>query len=139
MRIAERLASAGFAALAAFQLGLASGAPLGHAAWGGTSAHLTTAQRVGSAASVLFYLAAIQIVRACGDGRTERRFRWGTWILAALLAVAAVANIASGSHWENYLLAPVAVLLAALCVILARGRTEISARSSPRRAVVAKE
>jgi hypothetical protein len=38
------LAGIGFTGLASFQAALAAGAPWGHAAWGGSSAHLTTAQ-----------------------------------------------------------------------------------------------
>jgi len=111
----------GFAALAVFQAVLAAGVPLGRAAWGGEHAHLTTGQRIGSAVSVLVYLAAIVIVRRRAAGRPERSYRWGMWALAVLLAAAALANAASGSAWENFLLAPVAIVLAALCVVVARG------------------
>jgi hypothetical protein len=38
----------------AFPTALAAGAPLGDAAWGGALTHLTTGQRVGSAAAVFF-------------------------------------------------------------------------------------
>lgn len=121
MRLAARVATIGFAALLAFQVALAVGAPLGDAGWGGADAHLTTAQRIGSAISVLFYVAAIVLVRRRAEGRTERRYAWGTWALAVALSLSALANIASDSPWENYLLAPVALVLASLCVVVARG------------------
>ena len=102
---------------------LAAGARLGDAAWGGAHAQLTTGQRFGSAVSVFFYAAAIIIVRRRATGRAERRYRWGTWGLAGIFALAALMNLASESQWENYLMAPVALVLAALCVIVARAPT----------------
>jgi FtsH-binding integral membrane protein len=103
-----------------FEAALAVGARLGDAAWGGAHAQLTTGQRFGSAASVLFYAAAIIMVRRRAAGRAERRYGWGTWGLAVIFALAALMNVASASQWENYLMAPVALVLAALCVIVAR-------------------
>jgi hypothetical protein len=119
-RRAAQAATIGFAGLAFFHAALAAGAPLGEAAWGGADAHLTTAQRVGSAASVGFYILAILAVRGRAAGRRERRYRWGTWALAVVFGLAALANLASESPWENLLLAPVALVLAALCVVVAR-------------------
>jgi hypothetical protein len=103
-----------------FEAALVAGARLGDAAWGGAHAQLTTGQRFGSALSVLFYAAAIIIVRGCAAGRAQRRYRWGTWGLAVIFALTALMNLASQSQWENYLMAPVALVLAALCVIVAR-------------------
>src|SRR3954447_5780512 len=90
---AARVVIFGFAGLMVFQLVLAAGAPLGHAAWGGDQTHLTNAQRIGSVGSVVFYLLAIACVRGRAGGRTERRYRWGTWALAALMALSAVMNL----------------------------------------------
>jgi hypothetical protein len=129
MRRAAQAATIGLAALMVFQAALAAGAPRGDAAWGGAHAHLTTGERVGSAISVFVYLAAILVIRGRAAGRDERRYRWGIWALTGLLAIAGVMNLASESRWENFLLAPVAVVLAALCVVVARGAT--SAQSRP--------
>jgi MFS-type transporter involved in bile tolerance (Atg22 family) len=107
------------AALAVFEAALAAGAPLGDAAWGGSAAHLTTGQRVASAATAAFWIAAIAVVRGRAAGRTGRRYRWGTLGLVALLVVSALLNVASESAWENYLLAPVALVLAGLCGVVA--------------------
>ena len=120
---AAQVAMIGFVGMIVFEAALAAGARLGEAAWGGAHAQLTTGQRLGSAVSVLFYAAAIVIVRRRAAGRAERRYRWGTWALAVIFAVAALMNLASGSAWENYLMAPVALMLAALCVIVARTPT----------------
>jgi hypothetical protein len=130
MRRAAQAATMGLAALMVFQVALAAGAPLGDAAWGGAHAHLTTGERVGSAISVLFYLAAILVVRGRAAGRQERRYRWGIWAVAVILAIAGVMNFASDSRWENFLLAPVAVVLAALCVVVARGATSAQSRAA---------
>ena len=61
MRRAAHAATIGFAALAVFEAALAAGAPLGDAAWGGSAAHLTTGQRVASAVTAAFWIAAIAI------------------------------------------------------------------------------
>src|SRR4051794_29172718 len=82
MRRATQAATIGFAALMVFQVALAAGAPLGEAAWGGAHTHLTPGQRTGSAISVLFYLAAILVVRGRAARREERRYRWSIWALA---------------------------------------------------------
>jgi hypothetical protein len=116
----QRILVAGFAALAAFQLLLAAGAPLGHAAWGGEHAHLTAAQRIGSGVSVLVFLVAIAIIR--------RGYHRGALALAALMTLSALANVASSSAWERFLLAPAALVLAVLCVA--------GTRSAPRRAAL---
>jgi hypothetical protein len=130
MRRAARAATIGFVALLVFQVALAAGAPLGDAAWGGAHAHLTTGERVGSAISVFFYLAAILVVHGRAAGREERRYRWGIWALTVILAMAGVVNLASDSRWENFLLAPTAVVLAALCVVVARGATNARSRAT---------
>jgi hypothetical protein len=42
------------------------------------------------------------------------------------LAISAIANFASQSHWENYLLGPFATVLAVFCVIVARSPDDVS-------------
>jgi hypothetical protein len=129
---AAQVATIGFAGMIVFQVALAAGARLGDAAWGGAHAQLTTGQRFGSAVSVLFYVAAMITVRRRAAGRAELRYRWGTWGLAVIFAVAALMNLASESRWENYLMAPVALVLATLCVIVARAPTGDRARTPDR-------
>jgi FtsH-binding integral membrane protein len=132
-RAAAGLLTLGFAGMGAFQVALAAGAPFGHAAWGGTNAHLTSGQRTGSAISVVFYLAAIAIVRRRAAGSTGPLYRQGTWVLGGIMAIAAVANIVSGSRWENFLLAPIAVVLFLLCAVVARtaSRREVAHTATP--------
>ena len=98
---------------------------MGYAAWGGASAHLSTAQRSASAATVVFYAAAALIVlgragmlRARGNAAL---FRWGTWFLAVAMAIGALPNFASQSRWgETLIFGPMALVLAILCVVVAR-------------------
>jgi hypothetical protein len=46
--------------------------------------------------------------------------RWGTWILVGVLPLGALMNFASPSSWERFLWGPVALILAALCLVVAR-------------------
>jgi hypothetical protein len=123
-RGAAVLAAIGFAGIALFQLALVAGAPWGHAAWGGESAHLSTGQRLGSTVSALLWTLAALLVLACAgvlgvDGRAKL-FRRGTWFVVVLLALSAVVNFASPSRWENVVFGPLALVLAALCSVVAR-------------------
>lgn len=126
-RIARRaavLATIGFGAIAIFQAVLAAGAPLGHAAWGGESAELSTGQRIGSVVSVIVWTCAAYVVlgRAGFWARASdmRLFRWGTWFFAGISAISALVNFASQSRWENFIWGPIALILAVLCVTVAR-------------------
>ena len=124
-RQAAVAASVGFLVLALFQLTLALGAPLGRAAWGGNYERLPTPFRIGSAISVgVWILAAMIVLRRAGFPILLLRpgfARWGTWILVGLLALGAVMNFASRSNWERFIWGPVALTLAVLCLMIARG------------------
>jgi len=119
------IATVGFAGLGVFQLLLAAGAPFGVAAWGGTTeGQLSTALRVGSAISIVVYAVAAALIL----GRAGFRVRWvspavariGSWVLVVLLTLGALANFSSQSPWERFLLGPVTVALAGLCLVVAR-------------------
>jgi hypothetical protein len=127
-RLAGALAAIGFASLVIFQAALAAGAPWGHAAWGGADAHLSAGRRSASAVAAVIYVAATLIV-LCRAGIIWRArsnaalFRLGTWFFAVAMALGAVPNLASQSGWENFILGPLALVLAALCVVVARAAT----------------
>jgi hypothetical protein len=118
-------AAVGFLAIATFQLALALGAPLGRAAWGGTHTHLPMGLRVASAFTVgIWVLAALVVLGRAGFGILPLPpgfVRWGTWILVGVLPLGALMNFASPSTWERSLWGPVALILAALCLAVARG------------------
>jgi hypothetical protein len=122
-RTAAILAAAGFLVIAVFQVALALGAPLGHAAWGGRQARLSTRLRIGSAVAAVFWMLAMLIVlgRAGFDVSPfpDVVERWGTWVLVGLLPVGALMNVASSSRWERYLWGPLALILAALTLVVA--------------------
>jgi predicted anti-sigma-YlaC factor YlaD len=123
-RLAAVSAVLGLVALGLFQLTLALGAPLGHAAWGGESASLSSAQRLGSAVSVVLYAAGAVVILARAGltprPRNRSLLRWGPWVLTLVFALGAIANFASSSRWENFTLGPSAALLAGLCALIAR-------------------
>ena len=138
---AAALAATGFAGIALFQIALALGAPWGHAAWGGADAHLSPAQRIGSAvAAVVWTTAGLVVLRRAGfwgAGGSARLYRSGTWFLVALLLIGAVPNFDSQSRWENLVLGPLSVVLAILCTIVARSRLkEAGGRERPRRRLI---
>jgi hypothetical protein len=121
-------AAVGFAALAVFELALTVGAPLGRAAWGGTQPQLPLSLRLASALAIAFYgLAAAVVLRRAGFriGWVSRAAaRVGTWVLVMILPLSALLNALSASPWERYLMAPTALVLAALCLIVARSADE---------------
>jgi hypothetical protein len=45
---------------------------------------------------------------------------WGTWTLVDVTLIGALMNVASPSPWERYLWAPFTLLLAGLCLVVAR-------------------
>ncbi len=123
-RAATVAAAVGLLTIAAFQLALALGAPLGRAAWGGTHAQLPPGLRVASAfAFGVWALAALIVLGRAGfhvSALPAAILRWGTWILVGVLALGAVLNFASPSSWERFFWGPVALILAGLCLLVAR-------------------
>jgi hypothetical protein len=116
-------AAAGFLTIAAFQTALALGAPLGRAAWGGIHARLPFKLRIASALAVgVWVLAALIILGRAGSlvSPFPPAFAlWGTWILFGVNLLATLMNFASRSSWERFLWAPVALILAVLCLAVA--------------------
>jgi len=123
VRLAALIVAVGFAGLVVFQLALIAGAPLGRAAWGGASTQLPTSLRLASVVAILIYgLGALFVLRRAGfliRWLSPGLARWGTWALVILLTLAALPNFLSQSPWERFLLGPTALLLAALCLLVA--------------------
>jgi hypothetical protein len=119
-------AAVGFAVIAVYEVALAFGAPFGGAAWGGNHpGTLPAGLRVASAVgAVLWGLAALIILQRAGlssilpFGRTF--VRRATWVLVVLSFMSAIANFASQSAAERLILAPVAIVLAVSCLMVAR-------------------
>jgi hypothetical protein len=132
-RLAAILASVGFSALFVFEVLLAAGAPPGDVAFGGSSVVLPSTLRVASAVSALLFLGAIWavlsgagVVRVGAGPVVVRRV---LWCYVGLFGLSALTNLASPSPWERLLMTPLAVLLAACCVIVARRPDPLSSVS----------
>lgn len=123
-RTAAVAAAIGFFALAAFQVALALGAPFGRAAWGGAHTQLPTGLRIASGFAVGFWaLSALVVLSRSGFEVVPLPsdfVRWGTWVLVGLLPLGALMNFASPSPWERFMWGPAALILAALCFVVAR-------------------
>jgi hypothetical protein len=117
------LAAIGCLGIAAFQVALTAGAPIGRAAWGGAHERLPRSLRVASAvAAFVWVLAALIVLAGAGFEASPIPVSVAdsaTWALAGLLLVGAAMNSLSRSRLERLIWAPVALVLAALTVIVA--------------------
>jgi hypothetical protein len=117
------LAAIGCLGIAAFQVALGAGAPLGRAAWGGAHERLPRNLRVASAvAACVWVLAALIVLAGAGFKASPipgSIASWATWALVGLLLVGAVMNFLSRSRLERLIWGPVALALAGLTVIVA--------------------
>lgn len=110
------------ALLAVFQMALVAGAPIGRFAWGGQHDVLPVRLRVGSCVSIALYVvfALILLGRADAiDAFPDAVTRSGTWALVAYFSLGVVVNGVSRSKPERNTFAPVSLMLAALCLVVA--------------------
>lgn len=123
MIVAAYLAAAGFLGIAAFQVALALGAPLGRAAWGGANRIITPRLRRASAvAGVVWLFAAVLILGRAGAIDLPLPpivLVVAAWALVVLSALGALVNLASSSPWERFGWAPYAATLAVLSLVVA--------------------
>jgi hypothetical protein len=117
------VAAAGVVGMAIFQILLALGFPLGHAAFGGANGVLPARLRGASAISALVFVAAFYVVLAraglLGVARESAPVRVGIWVLAVIVGLSTLANSASHSRWERFLMAPIGLVLTACFVVVA--------------------
>jgi hypothetical protein len=109
-------------ALALFQASLIAGAPWGRFAWGGQHVVLPTNLRVGSAVSIVLYaLFAVFMLQASGALEVLPRglVDVGIWVLAGYFVLGVVMNAISRSRPERLVMTPIALALAAVCLVLA--------------------
>ncbi|MBQ1499769.1 MAG: hypothetical protein IIZ38_15785 [Sphingomonas sp.] len=110
------------AGLAAFQLGLIAGLPLGRFAWGGQHRILPPRLRFGSGIAILIYavLALIILDRAGLVAILPDAWSRGlAWATALYLAFGLALNLISRSREERRLMAPVATLLLCCALVVA--------------------
>ena len=122
--IVAAAAALGLLVIAAFQVALALGAPLGRAAWGGRHTGTLPARlRVASGVATAVWIIAAFIVLGRGGliavPLPEAVLTWGTWVLVGVLVLGALANFVSASPWERFGWGPFAGILAALCLVVA--------------------
>lgn len=121
------VAAALFVAVALFQVALAAGAPLGHLAWGGVhEGRLPLNFRINSglAAIVLVFAAAVVLAEsgaASWSPVPESLLTPTVWLLAGLMALNTVGNLASKSAFERWVFGPTTAALAALTAAIALG------------------
>lgn len=125
-------AAALFAALAAFELALAAGAPWGKAAFGGEHATLSAGFRVASGIYVVLFAGFALVVLRRGGHRVwvPLPLRWlpaAGWVLTAYAALGTLLNAISRSPVERAIMTPTSLSLAVLCAAVAvAARTRIT-------------
>jgi len=121
--LAATLAAAGFLVIAAFQLVLALGAPLGRAAYGGKSAELSPVFRRTSAGAVVIWLLAAVVILGAGGvfavPLPDVVLDVGAWALVVLSVLGTIVNLASSSPWERFGWAPFSAAMAVLSFVVA--------------------
>jgi hypothetical protein len=112
------------ALLIGFQLALAGGLPLGHAAWGGQYRVLPPRLRLGSLAAAVVLGVALWVVLARADlvapGSAALAVRFATWLFAGYLLLNTLGNLASKNPLERNIMTPVALLLAVAFFVVAQ-------------------
>lgn len=122
--IAAVLLTVALALLAAFQLALILGAPIGQFAWGGQHRVLPVGLRIGSAVGIAIYvfIALLALDRArVVDTFPDRFSAVGMWIAFAYSVLGIVLNAISRSAPERYAMVPVTIILSTLSLFVALG------------------
>jgi hypothetical protein len=105
------------------QLLLAAGFPLGQAAWGGQYQVLPPNLRWASLAAVgvIGLIAWVVLARAglVAPGAEPVAVRVATWVFVGFFALNTVANLASPSAVERYVMTPATLLMVACLVVVA--------------------
>lgn len=109
------------AALAALQMLVAFGLPLGHFVWGGQHRILPARLRVGSVISVAIYIgAAILLLSRGGVIPGDSTFvRVAVWVLFAFFILSTIMNAISRSRPERFTMTPISIALATATLIIA--------------------
>ena len=111
--------------LAAFQLALVFGAPLGRFAWGGQNDVLPPRLRRGSIIAVVLY-AAFSVILLAVSGVLVIPVLGPVggllcWMITVYLSFGVVMNALSRSRPERFVMTPVAIVLSACALIVALG------------------
>ena len=122
-QIAAWIAAVGFFGLICFQLLLASGLPLGQAAWGGKYRILPIRLRIASLLAAATIALAAVIILEKADVFTvfnnQTLVTCGTWIFTVFFGLSIFMNLMSRSRLEKRIMTPVAVVLCLMCLLVA--------------------
>lgn len=125
MEAAAVLAAVLLVVVAAFQVGLALGAPLGEHAYGGRAnavdGVLPPRYRVMSAVAVPILLLASWIVLAKAEvvSTDASWIDWAVWVVFGYLVLNTAGNLASSSKVERYWMGSVTIVAAAATLVVA--------------------
>ncbi len=110
--------------LCIFQLFLIAGKPLGHFAWGGQHQILPRSLRIGSAISILIYIACSLIILAHATMITplfSPSVQTGImWALTGYFTLGIGLNLISRSKPERYTMTPIVLILTGICFLLVK-------------------
>ena len=116
-------AAIGLLLIAALEAALALGAPWGRAAWGGGSDRLPTRLRVASGvAAIVWVFAALVVLERVGFDVplvSSDLAEVAIWVVAGVLVLGTVVNLASRSRLERAIWAPASLVLAILTILVA--------------------
>jgi len=121
------VAAAIFAAVAAFQITLAAGAPWGGLAWGGArDGRLPAPMRLGSgvAVVVLMFFALIILAQAGVTSWSPvptGALRAISWAIAGFMALNTLGNLVAKSRFERFVMGSATAILVVACIIVAIG------------------
>jgi len=122
-QISAIVATVVFIGMGVFQLLLATGFPLGKAAWGGKYSKLPMKLRVASLISMgVFIFAALIVLEKTGfisifDGHNIIDYIF--WGITVLFGFSAAGNLASKSILEKRIMTPIALILFLSCLVIA--------------------
>ncbi len=120
--LASILGMAGFGWLTVFQLLLASGAPLGRLAWGGTHRVLPARLRLSSVISAMLTLLGAVVAAQAGGFMSLLPAGWINpllWAFTALFAISFLLNLLGAKGWERIHGVPITVICAGSMALLA--------------------
>lgn len=125
VRVSAAIVAAGLAAMSGMQLFWALGGTWAlNEASGIESNDLSTAAAIASAVlAVALLVAGLAVLGHAGywgDRVPFRYFHRGTWLAAVALAFGGLLNLFGASAWERFLFGPLALVLAALAIVVAR-------------------
>ena len=118
------------AALAIFQFALVLGAPWGRLAWGGQHRVLPARLRIGSAVAIVIYALIVVIALdrlGAIDVFPELFATIAMWVVFGYFVLGILANAASRSKPERYVMVPVTIVLAVLSFFIAMGYGAVAA------------